>query len=80
MTKGVSIGKDVALCGAWSDAAPGVGLAGFGPKQTKRSWRRRVFVAGWRVGVCWGVWGGCGSFSGGGGVMPVCLCVTETPD
>lgn len=31
-------------------AVGGVGLAGFGPEETKRSWRRGVFVAGRREG------------------------------
>lgn len=49
MTKGDCIGKDEAVSGAHT-AVESVGLVGFGPKQTKRSWRRGVFVAGWREG------------------------------
>lgn len=53
MTRGVCIGKDGAVSGAQRDgdaAVESVGLVGFGPKETKRSWRRGVFVAGWREG------------------------------
>lgn len=53
MTKGVCIGKDGVKSGGSEtrDAAvESVVLVGFGPKETKRSWRRGVFVAGWREG------------------------------
>lgn len=53
MTKGVCIGKDGAVSGSQGGGTrplESVGLVGFGPKETKRSWRRGVFVAGWREG------------------------------
>lgn len=53
MTKGVSIGKDAAVSGARRDGAAPRKVSvwsGSARRETKRSWRRGVFVAGWREG------------------------------
>lgn len=78
MTKGVSIGKDVAVSGAWSDAAR--------PRKVSvwsGSARRKQRDHG--AAVCLlqdGGRGGCGCFSGGNGTpMPVsAVSVCVTPD